>query len=525
MIHDYIEYLSGWIPLGIWLPILTGVFLSFTLWVIWAGTGFWKWKKFWKFLFRIWFFIFLIYVGVWFIKPSPPIPERIVLYTAPVENPQNSWMQRGIYETLKERISISSNPFVLLTQEYIPILKNDFDSEQDLYETAEKLNALWIISIKSGKDKSPGCVVNVSERSGDSFLQESKFECQPDGFLRNLKTVADKTAGTLGENHISTWWPSIPALVSDSIVIEYFQALESASEQNSDSLLARFKEIRERYPNWSSLHREIAVIYERKQGGYFGNEIQTSLLKSLDIDQDNIENLLLLAEFFLDDREWDKAESALRLAMNFDISEPRIFFLLSRLNENRLEDTRYKTEKDVLERVLYLAPGYEAARLSLKDWFIDMREKRPAALIVEDGLEIDPESISLLLSLSALQLEMSRLEEAFRTCDRILEIHPHHPGALYNKGVGSIWQEKYEQAIEYLEESYQHGGTVDNIYYIGIAYQKMHQFDKAIEYFQKRFSLSKSSDDQVAVSCRKRIGRIRAWLAKQDSLKEKQPEK
>ncbi|MBT3234096.1 MAG: hypothetical protein HN356_14955, partial [Calditrichaeota bacterium] len=72
--------------------------------------------------------------------------------------------------------------------------------------------------------------------------------------------------------------------------------------------------------------------------------------------------------------------------------------------------------------------------------------------------------------------------------------------------------------IAVLDSSYRNGGTVDNLYYMGVAYQRNGEWELAEKYFQQRFALPTGLEDRVAVSARERVKILRGWIASRDSL-------
>jgi len=191
---------------------------------------------------------------------------------------------------------------------------------------------------------------------------------------------------------------------------------------------------------------------------------------------------------------------------------------LSRLSDKRLENLPWKSKRLLLDRALQLTPAYEAASLSLANYYVSVLDRRLALENLEKAQAVNPASVPILLSRSGAFVELRKNEEAIELCERILELEPGHPGALYNMGIALVWMEKFDEGIAVHDSSYRNGGTVDNLYYMGVAYQRKGDWEQAEKYFQKRFALPTGLEDRVAVSARERVKILRGWIAERDSL-------
>ncbi len=127
MNHDLVVFLSGWIPFGIYLPRLVGFFLSIIWLVVWAGTRFWEKRVLRRNLIRIWALIFILYFTAWFIDPPPAIPIRVTLFEHP---DSTSWQACGVSELLRNGLSRSNQPIVLLDRKTCPGLEPTSDRRE-----------------------------------------------------------------------------------------------------------------------------------------------------------------------------------------------------------------------------------------------------------------------------------------------------------------------------------------------------------------------------------------------------------
>lgn len=227
---------------------------------------------------------------------------------------------------------------------------------------------------------------------------------------------------------------------------------------------------------------------------------------------------MFLGRLFLELRRWEEAESALKLSYSYNPNDPRVYFYLSRLSEQRLIDFSYSNKKALLERAIYLSPGYEAARVSLaKIKLTGLYYKYPEE-VMNEGLRINPKSIPLLLNLSALQLETARPDQATETCYRILSLDSLNAAAMYNLGLAHLHQELFKDAVDWFKKSHTQGGSVENLFYIGVSYERSGDLKEALRWYQRRAANPSSSDDIFVRSAREKIRRLQYALSLGDSL-------
>jgi len=527
MISDQISYLSGWIPLGIWLPILLGMSFTFIWWTIWAGTGFWSIRRFWKVLSYGWVITITLYTAAWFIERPPPIPVRVIITIEQYEKGETPWFLKGVQEAIAWRLRTSPRSYVVLDGDYCPALNRARFDERSFERLARWMKAKWLLKISRGGAPVGNPVkIEMYKRSGSRFKRKFLIENKTEPFSAKGEQIAEIVAIELGDDLVKAKWVDHPSDMPDTDLRKFYDALILRDDGHIDSAEVILDRLKQSNPSWIAAHRESARCQLKSHPGIHHEEINNSLYTALKLSRNtsrlsnqDSESLILFAYYYLESRDWDLAESALKLAYNSLPDDPRVLFYLSRLSKNRLQEMHLKSSHELQERALYLAPGYVAARLALTEYYSKRLEKNPAMSILDEGLGVDPNSLPLLLSRSALQLEMSRTEEALQTCQQILDMKPRHPGALYNMGIGSIYLERFEDGIAFLDSSYRNGGTVDNLYYKGVAYQRMGRYPEAIKEFQHRFAEPRSSDDRIALSSRQRIKRLKKWIAEADSGK------
>ncbi len=521
MSSDLLAYLSGRLPLGIKLLPLVGGTFTFVWWVIWRGTGFWRRHRFFRILWQGWVVIITLYIVAWRIFPPPPIPIRVVVVAErPDSDSPPHWRARGLADAIERRLAASRKPFTIQSPEFIPVLTRAGSTTERLDSLALQMEVRWQVQIvPSGETSTVGRhTVLIKRRRGDAFKTAAEIDAVGSLFVGDAIRVAEEVSRRLGDSSPLERWPGKPPNLPDVQFAALYTAVEHCEAGQFDSAAAILTDLIDEHPRWAAPRLELARTLLSHQPGLGGDRIKAALLKVLELEPDNAEAYILLGRLFLEFRGWNEAESAFKLAYHHNPDDPRVFYYLSRLNDQRFHDLPWDGEPELLERALTLASGYEAARAALAAWFREQLQYQPSYDLLTIGLALDPVSVSMKLAMSATLLKLTRNEEALEQCRQVLELRPGHPGALYNMGITLIWLERYDEAIAALDSSYRSGGTVDNLYYLGIAYQRKRDFREAMRQFKRRVAYYQGADDRAAVSARERVKKLRKWIAKEDSL-------
>lgn len=513
---DLFTYLAGWIPLGLYLIPLVGGFFTAVWMTVWFGTKFWDKRQFWKIFIRGWVVILSLYFIAWFASPPPPIPIRLILSSSYLDaDSTQAWQIKCLTELINDRLLSSRKAFVVMTDDYCPVLDIKEADNDALQDAAVRTRASWIVEFKPDKG---GVLVTILKRSGRVFKVVNDFSTEGLPFRNAVRDIVEFTGKELGDKRGKgdSFVPDI--LQTDSVLAEFFSALvmrDSGRLETTNAILFRMNQDN---PSWVLLRRELARTQLKYHPSLYKDQILNALLDLSKQTPQDVEVYRLLGEAYLEDRNWEKAESALKLASNLNPDDPRNYFYLSRLSEDRLENLHWKSKRRLLDRALQLAPAYEAASISLAKFYVDILERRLALETLEKAQQVNPASVPILLNRSAALVELRRNQEAIDLCEHILTLEPGHPGALYNMGIALVWMEKFDEGIAILDSSYRNGGTVDNLYYMGVAYQRKGDWEQAEKYFEKRFALPTAREDRVAVSARERVKILRRWIAQRDSL-------
>jgi len=547
MTPDYIRYLSGEIPGGIFL--LAGVLAVFcgVWWLVWRWTGFWDNIFFRRVLIRGVAALILLYVIVWATNRPPHIPTRVVVWAQiPADLPAESWRTEMAADAITARLWASPFPIVPQTSDYTPSLDRIAAGGEGLDSQAKLLRARWIVKVilptdtpplnpprkRGGSDSdlnnpnserdlshsdSAAVTVHLLKYSAGKYRELAVLKGRSGGMARSVIELAESIAGRIVSHSHLTKWRGQPLELPDSLFASLYLWNHPADSSSLDSALARLTRLADDHPDWLAPRREIARLLLRHRPGLGEAEIGYQTQMALKADPTDVAALLLAGRRGLYLRRWDEAEAAFKVALSAESDDPRIYFHLSRLDESRYQDIHIKSQVRLLNRALWLAPGYETARLALAEAEWRVEERAVVTDLLKDGLEIDPRSTALLLRLSAKEIEMTRYEDAAAHCRRILEIHPGDPEAQYNLGIADIWLKDYGAALALLDSAYRVGGIVDALYYQGVAYIQQRKWDQAILAMQARASRPQDIYDPGALAARRTIDKIRRKVLNRDT--------
>jgi tetratricopeptide (TPR) repeat protein len=519
MTPDILDYLSGRIPLGLWLLPLVGSTFAFVWWVVWSGTKFWSAEQFRRMLLIGWTLVFASYMAAWSVLRPPPIPIRILVTAGePGEKTPGPWAE-GVADAIRHRLALAPETFVPLDEEIAPAAFASAN-KSSLEGLAIRMRVEFIVSViqdPAATGEKPIVHIAMNEWSGGHYSSIAELATPPSNLSGAMRWGAEQVAAKLKTKPLADNWLYIPPSVADSVLVHHYLTFALRRQGQTEVAAAFFTSEAAADSHWSAPRIELARTWLMTNPVAHEDVIRTALLDAGRLERENPEIYLLLGKHFLEFRDWEEAESALKLAYNYNPDDPRVNFYLSRLMDHRLTDLPITSPDLLMKRALQLAPGYETARLTFMDYLRKGNEKKLASDIGDEGLRVDPDSRSLLLTESAIFIDLREYARAEALCRRLLAENTSDNEALYNFGLCRLWVKDYEGAIAAFDSSYNCGGSVENIYYLGVSNQLKKDYPKAIEWFGKRLALMKDQNDQGANTARERIKLIKEWMV-QDSL-------
>ncbi|MBM3326279.1 MAG: tetratricopeptide repeat protein [Calditrichaeota bacterium] len=508
ILQDWIDYFSGWLPLGIYLLPLIGSAFSFVWWVVWKGTGFYTRRKFWRVLIMGWMLVFTLYSALWSLNASPPIPTRIVLVYA--SQSEDNWRCDLTASALNSRLNVSRRPFVVNVGQVNDMRNIAFANFRQFETFLVRSRIRYLIEIDTNPNRD-GTVVKISRRKGNLFEGKVLLHSPDVSVAAAAIWAAQESVKILGDDKRIENYPGLPPAQSEA----RFKALSEAKfalARSETSAVSKIIDLTEQDTLWRQPRLELAQYWLLNGPGQHKEDIERHLHAILRSNPQDSDALVLLGWFYLEFRDWEKAESSLKLALNYNPDDPRSYYYLSRLMPARLKDLKWKSKPALLKRALQLDPAYENARLALAQHYRRIDRRSLAISLLNQGLDINPHSTDLLLTRAAMELESNRVKAAEATCLQILQRDSTHAKAYFNYGLALLGLKRFDEAIRVFETSFNNGGTIENLYYLGVANQRRGDYARAIYWFQRRFAAMENSTDKVAVSARERVKLLKTWL-------------
>jgi tetratricopeptide (TPR) repeat protein len=513
MTGDLLNYLSGRVLFGVALIPLLGIAFTIIWIVVWRGTRFWDLDRFWKRLWQGWTIVFALYIAVWSWHRPLSIPVRVVVYTEAVPgDASGGWIADACADAIVSGLTASPRHFSLLRSEFVPALARV--KRDGLESLAKRLKVCWLVVV-SAADSKPRIEILRLGLGG----YKRRWEGSPSG-----STIAEKAAGAaiqvaqqLGDPNSRPASFLIPASLPDSDYSDFYRAIQLRREELPDSAAAVFTRLIDAHSGWIRPRLELALTWFDFDPGKRGADIHEHLMAAIAADSTSLDSYILLGHYFLYMRNWDMTESAFKLALSIAPNDPRPYYYLALLGEHRLQGMIMKSKQELLERAIDIAPGYESARLELGRVRQQLRERNVVNQLLEDGLEIDPGSVELLISLSANELAQAEFDSAAVSCGQILALDPGNYRAFYNLGIARMWLQQFDGALAAFDSALAHGGSEDCYFYKGVTCVRMKDYPKAIKMFQERMARSKTKDDPFGMKARDLINKIQGWMESDSS--------
>lgn len=181
---------------------------------------------------------------------------------------------------------------------------------------------------------------------------------------------------------------------------------------------------------------------------------------------------------------WPQAKAAALKAVELDGSLPEAHIALGYVHIFYEWDRR-QAEKD-FARALELNPGLSIAHYSYAIYLIQVGRLEEAINSMVHAKDLDPLSLLVCSGLAITFFYARQYDRAIAEHRKVLELDPHYVYSLF--GLGLVYQALglYEKAIEYLEQAGTHsGGSSLVLGFLGGCYGLAGQREKAIETLRK----------------------------------------
>ena len=474
------RFLSGDVPGGFAVPlVLIVVFFPILEYIYRTGdTMRPKTYRRWRWLGPA--ILLAVYILLWFQTPPKTEPLRIAVLAQPTDQ-INEWQlealadmtARSLKNTLENAVI---NPWSGAIAEYqVP----QFDVlERSKYR---------VYRIKQARSSSTDVLLSDPEDVDERF---SLVDFDPVGISLEMSPSILQHLGKRTNPQ-----KAFSGDISGDIIQFYYQGIVHFQQGRTNVARQHFQRALEMDSTFLPARLKLAQSLERG-----GNNLEAGneFIRAVQMNAQSVEALIQTGEYFLRQLEWQDAEAPLKVALVEDPHQVRSFLGLSLLHQERLKDLRLDNPIALLEEAVRLDPAFEKARVALADQLIKTTVAYKAANVLEDGLEINPESVGLLLKMGAVELYNGNSEEARSVYTRILKLDAQNATAKYNLGVLDYKAKAYESAEQNFRQSLGMGGSVDGYYYLGMIYKQRGDNVKASQFFMKRWEMRRSDDEAFA---------------------------
>lgn len=269
------------------------------------------------------------------------------------------------------------------------------------------------------------------------------------------------------------------------VAAEYFVSNCTIGEINSDTIREQIKSLVGEYTRLNPIRKVILDVEQlRRRGSH--EQAHSALLKLLDFAPDNPRAIVELAESFIAQGQWEKAEHLLRPHLELDPPYARIKHLYARC---RLKAQDYNGAIASLKGAQLISPYNTERLLEMGEMFLELDRLDEADEAFRGILEIAPESSSAKMGRSKGMLLAGEVNEALgllRECASMREL-----SSVFNTAaIIAIKQKKYsvgynlyKKALQILAKDKKLSAKI--VYNMGIGFVKEGDPQKGLQCFIK----------------------------------------
>ncbi len=232
------------------------------------------------------------------------------------------------------------------------------------------------------------------------------------------------------------------------------------------------------------------------------------LSRTVELHSTRDEAYAFLGEYYIYRERWSLAEQMLVKAYQLNPNNPRLYLTFSRLHKFRYQKLGFKNEEQLFKHAIFINPCYEDAYLMLADYYLFENEREKAIRVLEQFLEINPDSVPVLMALGKVYLVRREIFKIIEIYNRVIALDPNNSDAFYNLGILYYNSEDYENAEKFLRRAIAIDNHLNANLYLAYLYEIKGDYDKAIEYLRRRIRYRKGLDDEFAEEARKHLFKL-----------------
>jgi tetratricopeptide (TPR) repeat protein len=454
------------------------------------------------------FAVILIYSVVWFAL-RPPLPRvRVIVLPSRQEGAFKLDSESVRFAELVDRAAFNNQGKKYIVHRwnwlYETIGKDSADSYRAWAGCAKRMDAGVIIESSIKEDGSLSCTIHLRSDDSSPVLLTGK----PIELLRKINDKID-----LFKNDVYSLKP-IPAV--------YLQAKLQCLAANYDEV----EKLLEGSDDAKSIElRACALIrkgkkkkIDREKAKYIKinnpdiNKAKSLLFSLIKRREDTPETAYLLGRIAQWEEKFEDANTFLKKALSEDLYNSRIYYAISFFLSSRLKELGFERRDQILEKALYLDPGFRNAVLELAQHYYRSSSGSPSSAgigkakdIIYRYLHIKPNDPQVLSNLASILTKTKKLDEALGIYKELQKRFPDDSNTYYDIGTIYFYKKEYRKALKNYLQAIKIDNNLDAYLMAGFSYRQLAMNDSALYYYRERVKRKTGDDDKYALEAMKGI--------------------
>jgi len=467
-------------------------------------------------------FLFLI-INFLMVQQNRPPAVKFRLAFIPVQSDstlnESSWMGDALWESTTYQLQSSvSNQAIISPTEWAHVFI-DIDSVSNvnyLIKLNSQMKVDYILSGKiSGNEKSPDFIYQLIDTRGGKVMINRATSLLPQSLPEISTQIRDEIL-----NHFNIDFKNSQApkrYVSPAAYKIYLNGKKYYQAKNyqfaielAHQAIAADSGIVEAYALAGKSYL-MKGIEKKNRGDSPVEEFERAknwLSQAAARDSAVADVFNFLGEYYIYQERWSIAEQMFNKAFRLNPNNPRLYLSLSRLHPSRYKQFGFKNEEQLYRRAIFIDPCYEDGYLMLSDYHLFENQRDKAIQVLEQFLEINPNSVPVLMALGKIYLVRNEILKIIEIYNRVLDLAPGNSDAFYNLGILYYNSKDYDKAEKFLKRAIAIDNHLNSHLYLAYLYEIKGEYDKAIEYLRNRIRYRKGLDDEFAEEARKQLFKL-----------------
>lgn len=263
-----------------------------------------------------------------------------------------------------------------------------------------------------------------------------------------------------------------------------------------DSTIAELQQIRKLEPGNLSTLQVLSNHYLEMDRLKEAREV---LQKALQINRRDPQTLIMLSDVYMEEEKWDSvavtlgnvvADSAVSSQTKLKVGK----YLYSKFRGNSDDEAIHKATSEVFQKIMDSEPESGDLWNLIADFFTETRQTDHALHALERTTDLRPGDDSAWHHRLQLLMQEGKVKETISAAERAIEYVPQDPVILYFLGNAYLSTQKFDKAIENLEEASDlpaRNPLKTNIYgSLGDAYAAAEKWNQAFEHYEQSLSIN-----------------------------------